>query len=237
MEKNLKNNISANMLNEFSICKALTNRELSLLSENIIYKEYSRKNILYREDCYVDSVILLLEGVVKQVKCGTKGKEIVIRFVRKGEFMRFRSFITRELSCSNAEAMNRVKVGIIPRDCMTKLMQTNASFLYELLHQACYELEDSRRVIVNMTQKHIRERVATSLIYLLKVFGVDESNTLTTYITRKEIASVAGTVSESVTRTMSEFKNDKLIAINDRHITYLNIPKLSQIAYSTGYVV
>ncbi len=224
-------------LREFEFLKDLTNEEMDYLSENVIYRELDNKSVLYREGCKVDSLIFIFDGIVKQVKCGSKGKELVIRFAKAGEIIGFRSMMTDELACTTTETMSPLRAGFIKRDCLLEIIHSNTSFALNIIRQACLELEETQKFIVNVAQKQIRERVAEVLIQLKNVFGVDEDNVLKTSITRKEIASAVGTVPESVIRMLSEFRDDKLIELNGKKIKLLDIPRLTRMSYSSVYAI
>jgi CRP/FNR family transcriptional regulator len=93
------------------------------------------------------------------------------------------------------------------------------------------EVQDAQRRIVELAHKTIRERVAETLLVLKEVFGTgDDGATLTSPLTRDEIASVVGTAPESVIRTLSDFKADKLITITGRSIKLTNLKGLARIA-------
>jgi CRP-like cAMP-binding protein len=230
-------NDSLALLNSFSLFDCLSGDEKIFLADSIIEKDLDSKTPLYHEGCVLDNLILIADGIVKQVKRGAKGKELVIRFARSGEILGFRSVMTNELACTTSEAAGPVKVGFIKKECLLELMHTNTSLAYKMLRLACMELEETQRFILNVSQKQIRERVAETLLHLADIFQLDEDNTLKANISRKDIASAVGTVPESVIRMLSEFKEDKLIELNGRHIRLLNIQKLRRIGYASGYRV
>ncbi|MBR8534598.1 Crp/Fnr family transcriptional regulator [Carboxylicivirga sediminis] len=230
-------NESLALLNSFSLFDCLSGDEKLYLADNIVHKELDSKTALYHEGCALQHLMLIIEGIVKQVKRGAKGKELVIRYARSGEILGFRSVMTNELACTTSEAAGPVKAGFIKKGCLLKLVRTNTNFAYKLLQMACMELEETQRFILNVSQKQIRERVAATLLHLADIFQLDEDNTLKATISRKEIASAVGTVPESVIRMLSEFKEDKLIELNGRQIRYIDIPKLKRMSYSSFYSV
>ena len=94
----------------------------------------------------------------------------------------------------------------------------------------CKELGDAISFITEMAQKSVRERLAETLIMLKNNFRLDSNDYLQISLSREEIANIVGTAPESVIRLLSEFRNDKLIALTGKKIRIINIPGLLKIA-------
>ena len=92
------------------------------------------------------------------------------------------------------------------------------------------ELRESNNLLTDIAQKSVRGRTAETLLALKEEFGVDELNTLKITITRADLANRAGTVTESLIRVMSEFRNERLLDLPGRKIVFLNTPKLQSVA-------
>ncbi|MCU4173685.1 Crp/Fnr family transcriptional regulator [Carboxylicivirga sp. N1Y90] len=229
METRVAINVLRDRLKKLEIFRHLSESETALLLENLHYKELRKGNILYREGCYLNKVILLFDGVVKQKKCGSKGKELIIRFAKGGEILGFRSFLTEELACATAEVMEDVKVAYIEGSCLTQLMKSNSNFSMIMMKHVCGELSATQTFILNVAQKTVRERVAEGLVQLKEVFDVDDDCNLKIPLSRRDLANVVGTVPESVIRMLADFKKENLIEVNGRRIRLMNIQKLTRI--------
>jgi CRP/FNR family transcriptional regulator len=82
-----------------------------------------------------------------------------------------------------------------------------------------------------MAQKHVRERIAEAILLLKECYGVTaDGKTINSNLTRKEIANIAGTTTETSIRILSEFQKDKIISLNGKDITIINEEKLFKTA-------
>jgi CRP-like cAMP-binding protein len=83
---------------------------------------------------------------------------------------------------------------------------------------ACHELGEAGRLITNLAQKSVRERLAETILMLNRTFGEDRNGFIDIVLTREELSNMVGTATESVIRLMTEFKNDGMIEVEGRHI-------------------
>ncbi|MDE6702554.1 MAG: helix-turn-helix domain-containing protein, partial [Muribaculaceae bacterium] len=89
--------------------------------------------------------------------------------------------------------------------------------------------------IVTLTQKHIRGRLAESLILLLDHYGYEDDNsTLKIYMAREDLASLSNMTTANAIRTLSTFVNEKIIVVDGRRIKIINEPMLRKIS-KLGY--
>mgnify|MGYP003296471617 FL=1 len=84
---------------------------------------------------------------------------------------------------------------------------------------------------VNLTQKHIRGRLAESLLFLKESYGVEEDeSTLSIYLSREDLASLSNMTTSNAIRTLSTFASEKLITIDGRKIKIIDEEKLKRIS-------
>ena len=84
---------------------------------------------------------------------------------------------------------------------------------------------------VNLTQKHIRGRLAESLLLLLKNYGFEnDGTTLAMLLPREDLANMSNMTTSNAIRTLSQFAQEGLIAINGRRIKILNEKELEHIS-------
>ncbi len=110
------------------------------------------------------------------------------------------------------------------------MITENPNFNFKLLKVLSHELGEAAKVITDLAQKPVRERLAETLLMLKDTFELDSEQTIQVKLSREEIANIVGTATESVIRLLSEFKKDKLIAVEGRSIRLLNIPELTRTA-------
>ena len=99
------------------------------------------------------------------------------------------------------------------------------------IHELSRNLGGSDTKIVNLTQKHIRGRLAEALLLLAENYGLeDDSATLKIYMSREDLAALSNMTTSNAIRTLSNFVNEKLIVVDGRRIKILNESQLRKIS-------
>lgn len=217
-----------------SLFRHLSSDETEMLNYQKDFRQYRRGEILYQEGNRISGFFCINSGILKIFKTGFDGKEQIIRFAKKGDFIAYRSVLSNESACTSAKVIEDCQVCFIPSEILIQLSKVNSTFAIELLKLACHELGEANSFITDIAQKTVRERLAEILLLLVHDFGLDENNYLKVSLTREELANIVGTATESVIRLLSEFKSDKMLELNGRKIRILNIKALEKISNVFG---
>lgn len=217
-------------LDSGSLFKHLTSDETELLNFEKEFRQHKRGDVLYQEGNRISGFFCINSGIIKIYKTGFDGKEQIIRFARKGDFIAYRSVLSNELACTSAKVIEDCQVCFIPSEILIQFTKANPAFSLELLKLACHELGEANSFITDIAQKTVRERLAEILLLLVHEFGLDNNQYLKISLTREELANIVGTATESVIRLLSEFKSDSLVELNGRKIKVLNLKGLEKIS-------
>ncbi|HLN20756.1 MAG TPA: Crp/Fnr family transcriptional regulator [Bacteroidales bacterium] len=213
-----------------SLFRYLSEEETQMLNYEKDFRVYKRGDVLYQEGGRISGFYCINSGIIKIYKTGFDGKEQIIRFAKRGDFIAYRSVLSNELACTSAKVIEDCQVCFIPSEILIQLSKGNSTFALELLKLACHELGEANSYITDIAQKTVRERLAEMLLLLVNDFGVDENKYLNISLTREELANLVGTATESVIRLLSEFKADKIVELSGRRIRILNIKMLEKIS-------
>lgn len=217
-------------LSGFQLFKKLTEQEFAQLNYDRTCSAYKKGTIVYREGSRLTGFYCVTKGILKQFKTGVDGKEQILRFVKKGDIIAYRSLLSQEQACTSAKVIEDAVLCHIPYQTLQYLIQNNWQFSHHMLQIVCRELREANDYITDIAQKTVRERLAEILLLLKNDFDLDNANTLQISLTREELANMVGTATESVIRLLSEFKQDKLIDLQGRRIKLLDVPKLVRVA-------
>lgn len=217
-------------LHGFELFSALNEFEFNRLDYDKTCEVYKKGTVVYSEGGRLSGFYCITKGIVKILKTGIEGKEQIIRFAKKGEIIGYRSLLSEELACSTAKVIDKAVLFHIPYQTLLSLIQTNWQFGLHLLQISSRELRESNNYIVGLAQKSVRERLAEVLLLLKESFELDNQNTLQISLKRIELADVVGTAPESLIRTLSEFKHEKMIEIEGKKIRLLDINRLRLVA-------
>ena len=183
-----------------SLFRHLTPDETEMLNYQKDFRQYKRGDLLYQEGSRISGFYCINSGILKIFKTGFDGKEQIIRFAKRGDFIAYRSVLSNEPACTSAKVIEDCQVCFIPSEILIQLSKVNSTFALELLKLACHELGEANSFITDIAQKTVRERLAEILILLVHDFGLDENNYLKVSLTREELANIVGTATESVIR-------------------------------------
>lgn len=190
---------------------------------------FKKGQIIFHEGNRPNGVYCIHSGKIKLYKLGIEGKEQIIRFVKSGDVVGYRSLLSDETLSVSASTLEDTSCCFIPKSVLFEAIQKNPKFSMDLMKRACHDLGEATKLITNLAQKTVRERLAEVLLILKSNFGVDEQGTLQISLTREELANMTGTATESVIRLLSEFKDDGYVALDGRKISLLDIPGLIRV--------
>jgi len=182
------------------------------------------------EGARATGVYRIHNGKTKLYRMGTEGREQIIRFAQGGDLIGYRSVLSGEPLSAFIEALTDTHACFIPKSLFFEFIHTNRKFSLEMMRLACHELGEAGKLITNLAQKSVRERVAEVLMILKNTFGETEEGYSDISLTREEIASMVGTVTETAIRILSGFRESGLIVLSGRKIRIVEPRELLRIA-------
>ena len=122
-----------------------------------------------------------------------------------------------------------MEVCFIPKESINTTLHTNPNFTLEVLRHMAHDLKEADDVIVNMSQKTVKQRIAEAFLYLQN-FGVDDEGYFKITLSREDLGNVVGTATESAIRIISEFKKKGLIIASGKKLGVKDEKKLRALA-------
>jgi len=210
------------IIRQFNSLRALSKDELKKVSNAKISKKIKKGDALFSEGQKLDGVYCVRNGVSKLSKLSSNGKEQIVKLINRGEIMGQRSVIAEDYTNLSATAINDMEVCFIPKEIITTTLNTNPYFSLEVLRHMAHDLKEADDVIVNMSQKTVKQRLAEALLYLRQNYGEDESGFLLLTLSRDDYANIVGAATESLIRMLSDFKKKGLIKTEGKKIGIVN---------------
>ena len=203
----------------------LTKEQKDYLAQNFSIQKYKKNETIYCEGEAPKHLMCLLSGKVKIFKEGVGGRSQIIRVIKDKEYFAYRAFFAQENFVTAAAAFEPCTI------CLMTLLHENNELAIFFIKQLSIDLGISDERTVSLTQKHIRGRLAESLIFLKDTYGVEEDDsTLSIYLSREDLANLSNMTTSNAIRTLSNFANEKLIAIDGRKIKIIEEEKLKKIS-------
>lgn len=206
------------IIRQFKSLKALNKEELVRISDCKTSLDIKKGDVIFSEGESLNGVFCIKNGVCKLSKLSAKGKDQIVKLVIKGDIMGQRSLVSEERTNLSAIALNDMKVCFIPKAEIIKNLNSNSTFSMEVLKDLAHDLKEADDLILNMTQKSVKQRLAEVLMYLKEHFGEDSEGFLNITLSREDIANIVGTVTESAIRVLSQFKKEGMISTSGKRI-------------------
>jgi len=218
------------ILRELNSIKSLSKEEILNFSNHKDTIDFKKGDVLFSEGNILNGVYCIKEGICKMSRLSENGKEQIVKFIKKGDMLGYRSVLSEEPVTLTATVLKDLKTCYISKSTVLEAMKTNPKFSMEMTKTVCHDLRDANMIITNMAQKHVKERLADTLIFLKDTFGIDAEGYLDIILTREELSSVIGTATESAIRLLSEFKKKGLIELRGKKIKIIDSPQLHNIS-------
>ncbi|RDY58655.1 Crp/Fnr family transcriptional regulator [Flagellimonas nanhaiensis] len=214
------------IIRQFNSLRAMSKEELQQVSDSKVTKKVKKGEHLFEEGEKLNGVYCVRNGVSKLSKLSANGKDQIVKLATKGEVIGQRSVISEEHTNLSAIAVSDMEVCFIPKESINHTLQKNPNFTLEVLRHMAHDLKEADDVIVNISQKTVKQRIAEAFLYLKNNFGEDEEGFLALTLSREDISNVVGTATESAIRIISEFKKNGLIHTSGKRIGIKNERKL-----------
>ena len=207
--------------------------ELKDISRKKTTLHFQKGEVIFSEGSTMRGIYCLHHGKCKLTKLAPNGKEQIVRFIRKGELVGHRSIISNSVAHLTVTALEDMDVCFIPKQEIMEVFRNNPDFSLNMTKSLAEDLDEANAAIANMAQKNVRERLAESLLFFEKIFGVDKEGYISVTLTREEIANAIGTATESTIRLLSEFKKEGYISLSGKRIRIEDKVKLQHL--TEGY--
>jgi CRP-like cAMP-binding protein/CheY-like chemotaxis protein len=223
LKKEFTKNIEG--INDF-INQANGIKSLKELSKERDVRIYKKKDDIYKEGNYPKGIYFVSKGKVKIYQTNELGKEFITELHTEGDFFGYLSLLKDEKYSGSASTLEDSEIYMIPREDFFSLIYKNAEVSRKFIEILSNNLLENEKQLVKLAYNSVRKRVAEALIKLSDKYKKDDDQKFSMNVSREDLANLVGTATETVIRTLSDFKEDKFIEISGGTITITNYDKL-----------
>ena len=202
--------------------------QLDLMKQGRSTSSYKNKQYIYTEGTYPSRLFYIVKGKVKTFKRNAEGKELIIDLFSEGDFLGYGALLDAAKYGETAEALEETFLTEIPKSEFDQLMGSNAVVMKKFIGILARNIGEKEEQLLSIAYNSLRKKVADALVVLYKKYNPDQKESFQIDLTRENLASIAGVATESLIRTLSDFKNENLIALEGRKISILNYGKLER---------
>ena len=200
-------------------------REIKNIS---VDRHFNKGEIIFSDGDDGTGFFVVVEGLVKIFKVSSEGKEQILHIYGPGEpFGQVAVYAGRSYP-ANAQAIAKSHVLFFPRSAFVELLTANPSLALNMLAVLSMRLREFTVQVENLSLKEVPARLAGYLIYLVDEQGKEDVVTL--YISKGQLASLLGTIPETLSRIFARMTELNLIELDGRNIKLLSRDKLEELA-------
>ncbi|MEO5975508.1 MAG: Crp/Fnr family transcriptional regulator [Chryseolinea sp.] len=200
-----------------SLFEHLRKDEVAFLNQNMTQEKYAKGKNVFQEGSYPKGVFILDKGKVKIYQSFDDGQQIMSVHVQ-GEIFGYRSFLCGETYPVTATTIEECRISFIPKGPFLELLQRSTLLSNILLRFLSYEFTVWVNTISNLTQRTARERLLLSLLILIEKYKTKKLWPVEIRLSRADMAALVGTSKETLSRMMTQLKQEKYIASKGRSI-------------------
>ena len=195
------------------------------LAESGNLNQYKKKQTVYTEGHHALRLFYIESGKIKTYKTNDDGKELVTGLYNQGDFFGYVALLEGTAYKETAEAMEDSEIAAVPKDDFMHLINSNRDVMQKFVQLLAKNVAEKERQLLGIAYNSLRKKVADALVMLYSKYkGSSEDYMID--LSRENLATIAGTAKESLIRTLSDFKDERLIDIKAGDIRILDEKKL-----------
>ncbi|NCD68845.1 response regulator [Mucilaginibacter agri] len=198
--------------------------ELQALIAGRKIRQIKKKQVLYYDGDTPQGIYLVLSGGIKTIKLAEDGRELTTGLYQTDDYLGVNAILLDEPFAETAEALEDATVCLLPRDAVIELLNRYPDIGQQFLKVLSNNLKNREEQLIEMAYNSVRKRLAGVLVRLSK----QVADPFQFKISRDELATMAGMATETVSRTLTDFKEEGLIEKKGSTISILNPDKLAK---------
>ncbi|MBW1851119.1 MAG: Crp/Fnr family transcriptional regulator [Deltaproteobacteria bacterium] len=206
----------------------LPDNQLKDIEQITVNKYFKKGDFIFHEGADGNGFYVVVDGMVKIFKVSSEGKEQTLHIFGPGEPFGEVPVFSGQSFPANSEALFGSHLLFFPRIAIVELIAANPSLALNMLAVLSMRLRQFTVQIENLSLKEVPARLAGYLIYLAEEQKAGDSVTLN--ISKGQLASLLGTIPETLSRIFAKMNSQNLIRVKDRNISLLDLNGLQELA-------
>ncbi|GGB07215.1 MULTISPECIES: response regulator [Mucilaginibacter] len=183
---------------------------------------FKKDQVIYYDGDKGNGLYLILKGRVKTVKLANDGRELMTAIHSAEEYLGVNAMLSNEAYTDTATTLEDSQLCLIPKDQLDNLLNLYPDIAREFIKLLSNHIRDREEQLLQLAYNSVRKRMADTLVRLHKQQGGDFK------ISREDLAAMAGVATETVSRTLTDFKDENLIDKKGSQITVLSPERLAK---------
>ena len=195
--------------------------------ENGTLYNFQKGEVICEEGQNSNAIFLIKDGIVKSHKLDEQGKELTTALHKSSDIFGYTSFLQNIPYQETSTALNDTTLVGISKEQLKKILEKNPHITFELIELLADDLKDVKDQLLQMAYSSVQRKTASTILKFVEKLEPKKGESIK--ISRSDLASVAGIATETLIRTISNFRKEGIIEIEGRNIKILDLRKLQEI--------
>ncbi len=206
--------------------KGASERILASLTSGRTITKYKKKQVVYLEGNHPNKLYYVVRGKIKAYKGNEEGKELVTDLYHPGDFLGYVALLEGGVYHDTAEAMEASELAVIPKEDFEGILHQHPEITRTFIQMLARNIAEKEAQLLRLAYNSLRKKVADALLLLCNSQPEGAKDTQVLTISRENLATIAGTATESLIRTLSDFRGQHIIDISEGKILIRDRKKL-----------
>lgn len=215
-----------------SVFHTLPNVQLDVFNRSKVTRKYKKGEVLFSEGDTPAGVFCIFEGQVKVFRTAGDGREKIVKITGRGDVLGFSSLFAEESYSNSAQALEDSTICFVDRNAFFPLLSRSPDLAMEVIKKLSRDILVIQTHAADLGMKAADQRLAGLLLMLKETFGVQRRDgiVLSLPLSRKELAEMIGTTTETLIRLLSRFQDEGLVAIENKEIVIKDMKGLGAVS-------
>jgi CRP-like cAMP-binding protein/CheY-like chemotaxis protein len=187
-------------------------------------RAFKKGQVIYYEGDKGSGLYLVINGKIKTVKLAEDGRELMTGIYAADDYLGINAILSNDVYVDTATALEDSLLCLIPREQVEELLNLYPEVAREFIKLLANDIREKEELLLQLAYNSVRKKMADAILRLYRQQGPDDLNLK---ISREDLAAMAGMASETVSRTLSDFKDEALIEKKGSIITILDLSRLT----------
>jgi CRP/FNR family cyclic AMP-dependent transcriptional regulator len=202
-----------------------------LISDQREVYDFKKKHILYTAGQKPKAVYYLVKGKIKTYKSSDDGKELITNIFVAGDFFGYSPILEEINYADNAQVLEEAQLMLIPGEDFVSLLTNDTQVAKQFIKLITKNILEKEQALVNIAYNSLRKKVAYGLMQIFDKYKKNENGKAVLEISRENLAQLVGVATESLIRTLADFKAEKLLDLQAGKVIILDEKKLRVLPY------
>jgi CRP-like cAMP-binding protein len=198
--------------------------ELTKVIQDRKSRQFKKNQVIYYEGDKGNGLYLVISGKVKTVKLAEDGRELMTGIYSTDDYIGINALLASEPFTDTATALEDSTLCLIPKEHLERLMNLYPDVAHKFIKLLSNDIREKEDQLLQLAYHSVRKRMAEAILRLHRQYKGEEN----IKVTREDMAAMAGMATETVSRTLSDFKDEGLIDKKGSIITIIDLPRLNK---------